>query len=111
MDHDWVWFENQIALVVEHDNATDFCELQILIEYPRKYRNLTVWVLAEDHTLSTMAHTRPCTEHTIEEIQEGVFVIDDGDMDYVPSTDESESDSEYDEDYEASDINYNDVGV
>ena len=106
MDHEWVWFDNQIALVVEHDNATDFCELQILAEYPRKYRNLTVWVLADDHTLAAMADTRPCTEHTIDEIQEGIFIIDDGDMDYVPSTDESESSSE-DDDYEESETDYN----
>ena len=99
MDH-WVWYQDEIALVVEHDESTDFCELKVLCEYPRQYQGKKIWVLAEENTLSSMSETRECTEHDITEIRDGIFIIDDGDVEYSPS----ESDEESDEDYNDSEV-------
>ena len=94
MDH-WVWYQDEIALVVEHDESTDFCELKVLCEYPRQYQGKKIWVLAEENTLSSMSETRECTEHDITEIRDGIFIIDDGDVEYSPSDTDEESDEDY----------------
>lgn len=94
MDH-WVWYQDQISLIVEHDESTDFCELKVLREYPRTYQGKKIWTLSEENILSSMSETRECTEHDITEIRDGIFIVDDGDVEYTPSDTDEESDEDY----------------
>lgn len=92
----WVWYQENIALVTNHDIATDFCELVILVKNYKKYKGLTTWSLDERVVLANIHETRPCNEHTILELKENLFVVDDGDEDYIPSSeDEDEDDDAY----------------
>lgn len=98
MDDHWVWHQNEIALVVDHNDDNDFCELKILKQYPREYQGKKVWVLSEENILSTMSDTTPMDEHVITEIRDGIFILDDGDEDYVPSESDEETDEDYNDD-------------
>lgn len=93
----WVWYQENITLVTNHDTATDFCELIMLLKNNRKYKGITTWSLDERVILANIHETRPCNEHTIKEIKENLFVIDDGDEDYIPSSEEDDDDDDYSE--------------
>ena len=92
----WVWYQENLALVTNYDPATDFCELIILLKNVRKHKGLTTWSLDERVVLGSIHETRPCTEHTIKEFKGNLFVVDDGDEDYIPSSEDEEDDYDVD---------------
>ena len=100
MEQFWVWYNDQIALISEHDIETDFCELCILIKNVHTFYDKTCWRLNDTTEIVSLSDTADCTEHTIHEVREGVFVVDDGDEDYSPSS-ESSSSTEDDDEYES----------
>jgi hypothetical protein len=94
----WVWFDDSIALVREVDEDTDFCELRILMENPRRFQGKVTWSLSENATATSLSNTMDMCEHKVTEIRPDVFIIDDGDEDYQPSSDEeSDAESELDD--------------
>ena len=44
-----------------------------------------------------MAELRPMIEHEIEEIRSGVFILDEGDTTYEPSSEDSASETDLEE--------------
>lgn len=93
----WVWFEDSIAFTKEVDPDTDFCELQILYQNPKRFQGKITWSLGDESHVASLSSTRDMTEHKITEIKYGLFVLDDGDDDYIPSSsEESSDDSELD---------------
>ena len=98
MPPQWVWFDDSIALVTEIDEDTDFCELRVLMQNPRRFQGKVTWSLSEEATATSLSNTMDMYEHKISEIRPYVFIIDDGDGDYQPSSDEeSDAESELDE--------------
>ena len=95
----WVWYQDAIALIQVHDSTTEFCELQILEKNCKKYNGLTSWSFDDRVTIANIHETRPCTEHVIRQVKDNLFLIDDGDEDYVPETDSGEEDEDEDVDY------------
>ncbi len=89
--NNWVWFEESIAHIKEVDVETNFCELQILHQNPKKFQGKVTWSLSEESHVTTLSETRDVTEHKITELKYGVYVIDDGDEDYIPSSEEESS--------------------
>ena len=98
MPPQWVWFDDSIAIVTEVDEDTDFCELRVLMQNPRRFQGKVTWSLSEEATATSLSNTMDLYEHKISEIRPGLFVVDDGDEDYQPSSDEeSDAESELDE--------------
>ena len=94
----WVWFDNAIAYVTEIDDDTDFCEIKILDQNPRRFQGRITWSLCEESIATSLSNTTDLHEHKVTEIRPNVFILDDGDEDYEPSSDEeSDADSELDE--------------
>ena len=93
----WVWFDGSIALIKELDETTDFCEIQVMYRNPRRFQGKITWSLSDESCATSLSNTREMTEHSVHEIRDNVFIIDDGDDDYTPSSDESEAESEFDE--------------
>jgi len=94
----WVWFDNSIALVTEIDEDTDFCEIQILQQNPRRFQGKITWSLSSESTATSLSNTTELYEHKITEIRLGVFIVDDGDEDYSPSSEDvSDAESELDD--------------
>ena len=94
----WVWFDNSIALVTEIDEDTDFCEIQILQQNPRRFQGKITWSLSNESTATSLSNTTELYEHKITEIRLGVFIVDDGDEDYSPSSEDvSDAESELDD--------------
>ena len=94
--NNWVWFEDSIAYIKEVDPDTDFCEVQVLYQHPKKFQGKIIWSLTEESQVTSLSSTRDVTEHKITEFKYGMFVIDDGDEDYNPSSEESSDESELD---------------
>jgi len=94
--NNWVWFEDSIAYTKEIDPDTDFCEVQILYQNPKRFQGKITWSLTEESQVTSLSSTRDVTEHKITEIKYGLFVIDDGDEDYDPSSEGSSEESELD---------------
>lgn len=92
----WVWFEDSIAYTKEIDPDTDFCELQVLQQNPRRFQGKITWSLSDESYVASLSSTRDVTEHKITEIRPYLFIIDDGDEDYDPSSEESSGSSELD---------------
>ena len=98
MPPQWVWFDDSIALVTEVDEDTDFCELRVLMQNPRRFQGKVTWSLSEEATATSLSNTMDLYEHKISEIRPDIFIVDDGDEDYQPSSDEeSDAESELDE--------------
>lgn len=97
MTTQWVWFDSSIAIVKELDESTDFCELQVLYRNPRRFQGKVTWSLSDESVATSLSNTRDVTEHIISEIRPNIFIIDDGDEEYVPSSDESDAESEFDD--------------
>ena len=98
MTPQWVWFDDEIALVTEIDDDTDFCELKTLMQNPRRFQGKVTWSLNEYATATSLSNTMDMHEHRITEIRSDVFVVDDGDEDYEPSSEEeSDAESEVDD--------------
>lgn len=96
----WVWFEDSIAYTKEIDPDTDFCEVQVLYQNTVRFQGKTTWSLTEESQVTSLSSTRDVTEHKITEIKYGIFIVDDGDEDYTPSSEESsEDDSDESSDY------------
>tara|TARA_R110002074_G_scaffold9897_3_gene38555 strand:+ start:1154 stop:1480 length:327 start_codon:yes stop_codon:yes gene_type:complete len=106
MEQFWAWYDGKICLVSDQDLETGFCEVQILSKSGTKDYDRNIWILSEDRQVVSMSEIRDCDTHLIEEIAEGIFIIDNGDEDYCPSTESSSEDEsvEYDstesDDYE-----------
>ena len=93
----WVWYEDSIAYTKEIDYDTDFCEVQILEQNPRRFQGKLTWSLSHESYVTSLSNTTVMSEHRISEIRPGLFIVDDGDEDYVPSEEESSDDSELDD--------------
>jgi hypothetical protein len=94
----WVWFDDMIALVTEIDEDTDFCELRTLSQNPRRFQGKTTWSLDEGAIATSLSNTMDLYEHKITEVRMNVFIVDDGDEDYTPSSEEeSGTDSDLDD--------------
>ena len=97
----WVWYENKIALVMSLESQIGFVELQVLEkQYPDSTNNVSTWEAMDGPVIATVDDIRPMTEHEIEEIRPGVFQLDEGDVTYEPSTEDSTSGSELEEEEE-----------
>lgn len=94
--NNWVWFEDSIAYIKEIDQDTDFCEVQILYKNPRRFQGKITWSMSDESYVTSLSNTRDVTEHKITEIKYGIFIIDDGDEEYIPSSEESSEESELD---------------
>ena len=97
MEQFWVWYDNKIALVSDADAETDFCELCVLIKNVYTFYGQTCWSLENNTQIVSLSDTTDCSEHVIHEVREGLFVIDDGDEDYSPSSQSSSSTSDEDD--------------
>lgn len=98
MEQFWAWYDDKICLVSDQDLETGFCEVQILIKSGTKHYDKDTWILSEDRQVVSMSETSDCDNHIIEEIAEGVFIVDNGDEDYYPSTQSSSEDGSADYD-------------
>jgi len=85
----WAWYNDEIALVVEVDDESGFCELQLLQKNSRDYQGKQTHLLDETKTLASLTDVDPYPDIVIEEIKYDLFIVDDGDEDYVPSDSES----------------------
>ena len=95
---EWVWYDDKIALVRNLEPKTGFCELQILEKQAGTPDGISTWDMSLDvSTLANIADTRPMVEHEIEEIRPGVFLLDEGDVTYEPSAEDSNSETDLEE--------------
>jgi|TARA_R110002073_G_scaffold174787_1_gene332037 hypothetical protein len=95
---EWVWYQDKIALVRSLEPQTGFVELQVLEKHqPDAPDGVSTWEAMEDSVIAAVVDTRPMTEYEIEEIRPGVFQLDEGDVTYEPSTEDSTSESELEE--------------
>jgi hypothetical protein len=98
---EWVWYQNKIALVLSLEPQTGFVELQVLEkQQPAAPDGVSIWEIMEESVIAAVDETRPMVEHEIEEIRPGVFQLDEGDVTYEPSTEDSTSGSELEEEEE-----------
>jgi hypothetical protein len=95
--NEWVWYENKIALVMSHEPMTGFCEIQVLEKHDGASGGITTWEVEAGPIISNMAELRPVVEHEIEEIREGIFILDEGDTTYEPSSEDSASETDLEE--------------
>lgn len=96
--NEWVWYDDKIALLMSHEPNTGFCELQILEKNNAcTVNSVSIWEMKGDTIIANMTELKPMIEHEIEEIRTGVFILDEGDTTYEPSSEDSISETDLEE--------------
>jgi len=80
----WVWYENNLARVDSRDPGSDFCVINML-----RRRSHDLFTLELKPVIVGSGDIKDCTEHEIAEIRDNVFMIDERDENYSPSSSSS----------------------
>ena len=93
----WALYEDDFVLMVSSDESTDLCEIQRLSKNGRQYQGKITHSLCDDvEVVPYSALESPREDTEIVQYFDDLFVLNEGDEDYVPSDDEY-SDSEISE--------------
>ena len=88
----WVVYEDEPALLLSCDESTDLCEIQRLSKNSRQYQGKITHSLYDNPEVVPYSQVEsPRGEFTVSQYFENLFVINDGDEDYSPSEEESDS--------------------
>ena len=90
----WAIYEDDFVLMVSSDESTDMCEIHRLSKNDRQYQGKITHSLCDEvEVVPYSALESPREEPDIVQYFDDLFVLNDGDEDYVPS-DGDYSDSE-----------------
>lgn len=88
----WVIYEEEPALLLACDETTDLCEIQRLTRNYKTYQGKTTHSLHGEAEVVPYSQVEdPDSSFTISQYFDDLFVINDGDEDYCPSPEESDS--------------------
>lgn len=88
----WVLYEDDVALLLSCDESTDLCEIQRLVRNHKSYQGKITHSLYDEVEIVPYSEIEsPRGELAVTQYFDDLFVLNDGDEDYCPSPEESDS--------------------